>query len=163
MSVQPLDGKCNESREEPLPEGRVPILDSVHQEEKVEESASHPVDEAERNVAKERSERLDAADSHDCEDDENDDASCCWECVFSDASSEGVIGRVYGKGCQVSDQVDHSPEDYASTDDDVKHNWFRQWKHLQVIKEELKMKIISESCDSFGNNSVFTNCCMNQI
>ncbi len=90
------------------------------------------MNEAERNVAEESSQWLDAAHAHGHKNDENEEPCHRRGDVVPDVCPERVVAClcevVHGKGSQVSHKVDDCPEDNATTNNDVKDDWALQWE-----------------------------------
>ena len=92
VSVQPLQGKQDGDRDEPLPEGRVVVVHAVQEEKYVDQTRCHPVDEVEGDEAKSFPDEGDAAKGHDHDNAEDHKAGYGGEDVVFDCAPEVLRG-----------------------------------------------------------------------
>lgn len=93
---------------------------TMDEQEKVERSTPHPVNEVEWDETELWSKGLDAAHSHGCEDGQDNDSSDRGEDVLYYAVPEApLVAGIQPKGAQMSKEVDASPEEQAKCNDGV--------------------------------------------
>ena len=133
MPVKALDHEDDDSGQQPLPEGRIPVVDSVDEQKDVEQTSASPVDDLEGDEPELRPEELDAAHCHEGDDQEDHKSGDRRDNVGLYALPEGgVEGGVQAVGAEVGEEVDDGPKQQANGHHQVEKDWLLERKYLQV-------------------------------